>query len=98
MDTVDAALTDLVVTVKTALVAPAATVTPAGTVAVEVLLLDSDTAAPPCGAGALRAIVACTPPPPTTVDGASVTDCSVGTGGGVDVPVTVSVAVRVVPL
>ena len=43
--------TDNVVTANVALVAPAATVTLDGTVAADVLLLDSDTSAPPAGAG-----------------------------------------------
>ena len=46
---VDAA-TALVVTVNGALVAPAGTVTLAGTVAAAVLSLDSETCAPPAGA------------------------------------------------
>jgi hypothetical protein len=46
------AVTGLVDTAKFVLVAPAATVTLAGTVATAVLLLESVTTAPPTGAGA----------------------------------------------
>src|SRR4051794_22215991 len=53
---VDAA-TVLVVTVKVALVAPAGTVTLAGTFAAAVLLLASVTTIPPAGAAAVRVTV-----------------------------------------
>jgi len=51
------AVTLLVLTVKVALLAPAATVTLAGTVAAAVLSLIRETAAPPVGAGPLSVTV-----------------------------------------
>jgi len=65
------AVTDAVPTVNVALVAPAATVMFAGTVATPVLLLDSATTAPPDGAALVSVAVPCEPLPPTTVDGLS---------------------------
>ena len=67
---VDAA-TDTVLTVNVALVAPAATVTFAGTVAAAVLLLDSATTAPPDGAALVNVAVPWELLPPTTVNGVS---------------------------
>jgi hypothetical protein len=71
-------LTALVLTVKLALVAPAATVTLAGTLAAAVLLLESATTAPPAGAGPLSVTVPvefCAPP--TTFVGFNVREESV---------------------
>src|SRR3989442_16038608 len=71
--------TGLVLTVKVALVAPAGTVTPEGTLAAPVLLLESRTWAPPAGAGPLRVTVPvedCAPP--TTLVGFSVSEETVG--------------------
>ena len=62
------AVTDVVVTVNVALVAPAGTVTLAGTV-VAVESSESDTAAPPLGAAALRVTVPVEELPPTTLVG-----------------------------
>jgi len=81
-----------VLTANVALVAPPATVTLAGTVATDVLLLESGTTAPPAGAAKVNVAVPCEPLPPTTDEGLKVTLCRLGGG------VTVSVAVRVTPL
>ncbi len=62
-------VTALVVTVKVALVAPARTVTLAGTVATAVLLLERVTTAPPLGAGPLSVTVPCEGLLPTTLPG-----------------------------
>src|SRR5258708_27535831 len=64
--------TALVATVNAALVAPAAIVTLAGTLAAVVLLLESATCAPPAGAGPLNVTVPVDEPPPTTLVGFSV--------------------------
>jgi hypothetical protein len=61
--------TPSVVTVKGADAAPAGTVTLAGTVADDVLELDSVTAAPPAGAAPVRVAVPVEGLPPTTVTG-----------------------------
>ena len=87
---VDAA-TALVVIVNGALVAPAGTVTLAGTEATDGLLLESATCAPPAGAGAFNVTVPvefCRPP--ITVVGFSVSEDR--TGG-----ITVSVVVWIAP-
>jgi len=85
-------VTDVVPTVKVALVAPAATVTLAGTVAAA-LLLESATAAPPAGAGAVKLIVPVEELPPPTLAGLRDTVESLAPVGGF----TVSTALRVVP-
>lgn len=74
-----------VLTIKDALVAPAATVTWEGTEAAA-LLLESATTAPPGGASPLSITVPvqdCTPP--TTLVGFRLNDARVGSGGGVTV-------------
>ena len=68
-----------VVTVNVAELLPGATVTLAGTLATEGLLLDSATTVPPAGAGPLRVIVPVEELPAFTVEGESVNDD--GTGG-----------------
>jgi hypothetical protein len=77
-------VTDLVVTLKPAVVLPAATVTEAGTVA-DALLLDRETKAPPLGAAALSVMVPLTEVPPVTLAGVSDTDESVALVLGVTV-------------
>jgi hypothetical protein len=81
--------TALVVTLKLALVAPAGTVTLAGTAAAA-LLLESATTAPPAGAGPFRETVPLEALPPVTLVGLRPSEET--TGGN-----TVSEAVRVVP-
>ena len=81
MVTVVDEVTDLVVTVKLALVEPAATVTLAGTVAA-VLLLESETTAPPDGAAPVRVTVPCAELPPRTLVGLSVSVERVTEAGG----------------
>jgi hypothetical protein len=63
------AATDDVVAANVALVAPAAMVMLAVTVATAVLLLESDTSAPPLGAVVVSVAVPVDPFPPTTVEG-----------------------------
>lgn len=83
--------TGMLVTTKVALVAPAPTVTVAGTVARDVLLLERLTTPPPAGALPVRVTVPVEGVPPTTVVGFSVTELSCGR-------VTVNVEFRVTPL
>jgi hypothetical protein len=67
-------LTAKVVTVKVAVVTPAETVTLAGTVAADVLLLVSITTAPPVGAAPFSVTVPVEGVPPVTVAGLKDTD------------------------
>jgi hypothetical protein len=78
-----------VVAVKVAVVAPAGTVTVAGTWAAPVLLDVNATAAPPVGAGLFRVTVPVEDAPAGTVTGLMLTPLNVATGA-----VTVKVAVR----
>jgi len=87
-----AAVTALVVTVNVALVAPAATVTLAGTAAADELL-ERATTAPPLGAAPLSATVPVDCAPPFTVVGLRVTEDSATAPAGL----TVSKVVTVVP-
>ena len=80
-----------VVTVNRPLVLPAGTVTEAGTVAAETLLLVSATATPPDGAAPVSVTVPAERLPPVTLAG--LTPTLVSASG-----VTVSVAVWLVPL
>jgi hypothetical protein len=83
-----------VLTVKVALVAPAGTITLEGTLAA-LLLLERKTSAPPAGAGPVRATVPVEDWPPKTFTGSSVSEETVGGGGGAGV--TVSEADLVAP-
>jgi hypothetical protein len=84
------AVTVFVVTVKVAVVAPAATVTRAGNVATAVLLLDKVTTAPAAGACPVRVTVPVDDIAPITELGLRVTDDSVA-------DVTVRLPVLVTP-
>ena len=70
------AVTTLVLAVNVALVAPAATVTLAGTRATLVLLLESAICAPPAGAGPLSVTVPVDEFPPVTLAGFTASDDS----------------------
>ena len=83
--------TRFVVTVKVAVVAPAATVTLGGTVATVVLLLESWTVIPDAGAAPLRVTVPVDGLPPTTFDGFNFNEDNAGRA-------IVNVAVLVTPL
>jgi len=95
MLTVVEAVTAKVATANVALVAPAGTVTLAGTVAAAVLSLERETTAPPVRAGPLSVTLPVEGDPPLTLVGLSVTDVRVGPGGGCGV--TVSEAALVTP-
>jgi hypothetical protein len=84
-----------VVAVNVALVAPAATVTLAGTVATVVWLLERATVAPPVGAALERVTVPLEFVPPVTLDGLTLTPCKLAGGG---TGVTVSVVDLLTPL
>lgn len=73
-----AAATPAVDTVKLALVAPAATVTLAGTEAAVALLLESVTAVPPTGAAPFRVTAPAEAVPPTTAAGLSAIEARLG--------------------
>src|SRR5258705_350438 len=83
-----------VLTLKVALVAPAGTITLEGTLAAP-LLLESAICAPPAGAGPLSVTVPVEGVPPITPVGLSVSEETVGRGGGVTVRVMVVVRVKV---
>ncbi len=82
IDNAVVAVTLVVVIEKVALVAPAAMVTLAGTVATAVLALLRPTTAPPVGAPLVRVTVPCDELPPTTEVGATLRVDRLATGGG----------------
>ena len=75
-------LTEAVATVKVALVAPAGTVTLAGTVATAVLLLERETIDPLPGAAPVRVTVPWEEFPPVTVVGFKAREAKPTAGGG----------------
>src|SRR5437867_292929 len=83
--------TELVVTAKLALVAPAATVTLAGTVATAAFELERLTRSPPIGAALVRVAVPVAEPPPVTVKGVTVIALRLA-GGGTGLTVRSAVA------
>jgi hypothetical protein len=87
--------TALVLTVNVALAAPDAIVTLEGTLAADVLLLESVICAPPDRAGPLNLTVAVDEFPPVTLVGFSDNEEREGDGGGAGV--TVSEAALVAP-
>src|SRR5712692_6293311 len=86
-----------VVTVKLALVAPAATVTLAGTLAEPGRLLDRVTTVPPVGTALASVTVPVAGLPPVTLLGLTLNEESAGGGGGVPAGFTVKVADWVTP-
>lgn len=84
------AVTGKVVTLKTAVAAPAGTVTLAGTVATVVLLLERATMAPPVGAGALNVRLPVEGDPPLTLVGFNLNEERVAEPDGPDDDTTVS--------
>lgn len=72
--------TALVLTVNEAVVAPARTVTEAGTVATEVLLLERVTIVPPAGAALVSVTVPLDELPPVTAVGLRATSCNAAGG------------------
>src|SRR5438309_594148 len=72
--------TAVVAAVNVALVAPAGTITVAGTLAMAVLLLVSETTLPPGGAGAFKLAVPVEDDPPTTLAGLKLSELRAGLG------------------
>src|SRR5436190_19806674 len=94
-----AVVTGVVVIANVPVVAPAATVTDAGTDAAVVLLLTSDTTAPPTGAAAPRVTVPVLPAPPVTEAAFRASDDTAGftvTVAVFDIPLYVAVMVAAV--
>src|SRR5437870_4016674 len=86
--------TELVVPAKVALVAPAATVTLAGSEATAAFELERLTRSPPLGAALVKVTVPVAEPPPVTVEGLKLIALRLAGGG---TGLTVSVVVRVTP-